>query len=58
MTKALSKFIMGKTRLRTHFWKIQLLQKKLNVNNAVQDSGIPVKILKENADFFAEYTYL
>ena len=28
--------------------------KKLNLNKAVQDSDIPVKILKENADFFAD----
>ena len=32
--------------------------KKLNLNKAVQDSDIPVKILKENADFFADYIYL
>ena len=32
--------------------------KKLNINKAVQDSDIPVKILKENADFFADYIYL
>ena len=31
--------------------------KKLNLNKAVQDSDIPVKILKENADFFADYIY-
>ena len=31
---------------------------KLNLNKAVQDSDIPVKILKENADFFADYIYL
>ena len=24
----------------------------------MQDSGIPIKILKENADFFADYIYL
>ena len=30
----------------------------LNANKAVQDSDIPVKILKENADFFADYIYL
>ena len=32
--------------------------KKLNLSKAVQDSDIPVKILKENADFFADYIYL
>ena len=32
--------------------------KKLNLNKAVQDSDIPVKILKENADFFPDYIYL
>ena len=32
--------------------------KKLNLNKAVQDSDIPVKILKENTDFFADYIYL
>ena len=32
--------------------------KKLNLNKAVQDSDIPVKVLKENADFFADYIYL
>ena len=32
--------------------------KKLNLNKAVQDSDIPVMILKENADFFADYMYL
>ena len=32
--------------------------KKLNLNKAVQDSDIPGKILKENADFFADYIYL
>ena len=32
--------------------------KKLNSNKAVQDTDIPVKILKENAQFFAEYIYL
>ena len=32
--------------------------KKLNLNKAVQDSDSPVKILKENADFFADYIYL
>ena len=32
--------------------------KKLNSNKAVQDTDIPVKILKENAEFFAEYIYL
>ena len=31
---------------------------KLNLNKAVQDSDIPVKILKENADFFPDYIYL
>ena len=29
--------------------------KKLNLDKAVQDSDIPVKILKENTDFFADY---
>ena len=32
--------------------------KKLNLNKAVQDSNIPVKILKENTDFFTDYIYL
>ena len=32
--------------------------KKLNLNKAVQDSDSPVKILKENVDFFADYIYL
>ena len=32
--------------------------KKFNSNKAVQDTDIPVKILKENAEFFAEYIYL
>ena len=32
--------------------------KNLNLNKAVYDSDIPVKILKENADFFADYIYL
>ena len=32
--------------------------KRLDLNQAVQDSEIPVKILKENADFFADYIYL
>ena len=32
--------------------------KKLNLNKAVQDSDIPVKILRENADSFADYIYL
>ena len=32
--------------------------KKLKLRKAVQDSDIPVKILKENSDFFAEYIYL
>ena len=32
--------------------------KKLNLNKAVQNSGIPVKLLKENTDFFADYSYL
>ena len=32
--------------------------KKLKLSKAVQDSDIPVKILKENSDFFAEYIYL
>ena len=32
--------------------------KKLNLNKAVQDSDIPVKILKENADFFLLITFI
>ena len=32
--------------------------KKLNLNKAVQDSDISVKILKENTDFFADYIYI
>ena len=32
--------------------------KELNLIKAVQDSDIPVKILKENADFLAGYIYL
>ena len=32
--------------------------KKLKLSKAAQDSDIPVKILKENSDFFAEYIYL
>ena len=32
--------------------------KKLNFNKAVQDSDIPVKILNENSDFFADYIYI
>ena len=32
--------------------------KKLSFNKGVQDSDIPIKILKENADFFADYIYL
>ena len=32
--------------------------KKLSLNKAVKDSDIPVKVLKENADFFADYIYL
>ena len=39
------------------WWKWTSIVKK-NLNKAVQDSGIPVKILKENADFFADYIYL
>ena len=31
---------------------------KLNLNKAVQDSDIPVKILKENGDLIADYIYL
>ena len=31
---------------------------KLKHKKATQDSDIPVKILKENADFFAEYLYI
>ena len=29
--------------------------RKLNINKAAQDADIPVKILKGNAEFFAEY---
>ena len=32
--------------------------KKLKISKAVQHSDIPVKILKENSDFFVEYIYL
>ena len=32
--------------------------KKLNLNKAIQHWDIPIKILKENADFFADYIYL
>ena len=32
--------------------------KKSNLNKTIQDSGIPAKILKENADFFADYICL
>ena len=32
--------------------------KKSKFNKAVQDSDIPVKVLKENAHFFADYIYL
>ena len=32
--------------------------KKLNFNKAVQDSDIPVRILNENSDFFADYIYI
>ena len=32
--------------------------KNLNLNKVVQDLDIPVKILKENADFFSDYIYL
>ena len=32
--------------------------RKLNMNKAVQNVDIPIKILKENAEYFAEYTYL
>ena len=32
--------------------------KKVNLNKAIQDSDIPVKILNENADFFADDIYL
>ena len=32
--------------------------RKLKSNKVVQDTDIPVKILKENAKFFAEYIYL
>ena len=32
--------------------------KKLSLTKAVQDSDISVKILKENADFVADYIYL
>ena len=31
---------------------------KLKHKKATQDSDIPVKVLKENADFFAEYLYM
>ena len=31
---------------------------KLKHKKTTQDSGIPVKVLKENADFFAEYLYI
>ena len=31
---------------------------KLSSNKSVQDTEIPVKILKENADYFDEYIYL
>ena len=30
----------------------------MNSNKAVQDTDIAVKILKENAEFFAEFIYL
>ena len=32
--------------------------KKLNLNKALQDSNMPVKILKQHAHFFADYIYL
>ena len=32
--------------------------RKLKSNKAVQDTDIPVKILKDNVEYFAEYTYL
>ena len=31
---------------------------KLKHKKATQDSDIPVKVLKENADFFAKYVYI
>ena len=41
-------------------WQNTILKeiKKSNLNKAVQDSNIPVNILKENADFLADYIYL
>ena len=32
--------------------------RKLRFNKAVQDTGISVKMLQENAQFFAKYIYL
>ena len=32
--------------------------RKLKSNKVVQDTDIPVKILKDNPEFFAEYIYL
>ena len=32
--------------------------KKLNLKKAVQDLDIPIRLLKENADLFANYVYL
>ena len=32
--------------------------RKLKSNKAVQDTDIPVKILKDNVEYFAEYIYL
>ena len=44
----------------SHFDKNSVLKKfkNLNLNKAVQDSDIPVTILKANANFFANYIYL
>ena len=43
----------------SHVHKNSVLKeiKKLNLNKAVQDSDIPVKISKQNAGFFADYIY-
>ena len=37
---------------------IKPLIKNLSKKEAIQDDNIPVKILKENVTFFAEYIYI
>ena len=54
ISHGLSRFYFSRIDKKTVLNEI----KKLKLSKAVQDSDIPVKILKENSDFFAEYIYL